>query len=79
MERLSGLVARELPVEGEDFAAAVDFRAGLAGARLDHRAEEAAGQKGVAGPGIRPAWREPRVCGPALTAKCPARDNPMLH
>lgn len=40
---------------------------------------EAAGQKGMVDPGIRPAWRVARVCGPALTVKCPPRDNLMLH
>jgi 4-hydroxy-4-methyl-2-oxoglutarate aldolase len=40
---------------------------------------EAAGQKGMVDPGIRPAWRGARVCGPALTVKCSPRDNLMLH
>jgi hypothetical protein len=42
VEQLSGLRGRRLSVEAEDFAAAADLRAGLAGARLDRRAEEAA-------------------------------------
>ncbi len=40
---------------------------------------EAAGQKGMVDPGIRPAWRGARVCGPAFTVECPLRDNLMLH
>jgi len=40
---------------------------------------EAAEQKGMVDPGIRPAWRGARVCGPALTVKCSPRDNLMLH
>lgn len=40
---------------------------------------EAAGQKGMVDPGIRPAWRGARVCGPAFTVECAPRDNLMLH
>jgi 4-hydroxy-4-methyl-2-oxoglutarate aldolase len=40
---------------------------------------EAAGQRGMVDPRIRPAWRGARVCGPALTVECPPRDNLMLH
>jgi hypothetical protein len=45
VEQLSGLATREPPVEAEDSAAAADFRAGLAGARLDRTAEKAAGRE----------------------------------
>jgi 4-hydroxy-4-methyl-2-oxoglutarate aldolase len=40
---------------------------------------EAAGQKGMIDPAIRPAWAGARVCGPALTVECPPGDNLMLH
>jgi len=40
---------------------------------------EAAGQRGMVDPGIRPAWRGARVCGPAMTVECPSGDNLMLH
>ena len=40
---------------------------------------EAAGQKGMIDPGIRPAWPGARVCGPAATVECPPGDNLMLH
>jgi 4-hydroxy-4-methyl-2-oxoglutarate aldolase len=40
---------------------------------------EAAGQKGMIDPAIRPAWDGARVCGLALTVECPPGDNLMLH
>jgi 4-hydroxy-4-methyl-2-oxoglutarate aldolase len=40
---------------------------------------EAAGQRGMVDPAIRPAWRGAKVCGPALTVDCPPGDNLMLH
>ena len=40
---------------------------------------EAAGQTGMVDPGIRPAWRGARVCGPALTVSGAPHDNLMLH
>jgi 4-hydroxy-4-methyl-2-oxoglutarate aldolase len=40
---------------------------------------EAAGRTGMVDPGIRPAWRGAKVCGPALTVECPPQDNLMLH
>lgn len=40
---------------------------------------EAAGQKGMLDPRIRPAWRSARLCGPAVTVECPPGDNLMLH
>ncbi len=40
---------------------------------------EAAGQKGMIDPAIRPAWPGARVCGPAATVECPPGDNLMLH
>lgn len=40
---------------------------------------EAAGQRGMVDPAIRPMWMGAHVCGPALTVGCPARDNLMLH
>lgn len=40
---------------------------------------EAAGQRGMIDPRIRPAWPCARVCGPALTVQCPPGDNLMLH
>jgi 4-hydroxy-4-methyl-2-oxoglutarate aldolase len=40
---------------------------------------EAAGQKGMIDPAIRPAWSGARVCGPAVTVECPPGDNLMLH
>jgi len=40
---------------------------------------ESAGQKGMVDPAIRPAWPGARLCGPALTLRCPPRDNLMLH
>src|SRR5262245_56968513 len=40
---------------------------------------EAAGQKGMIDPAIRPAWPGARVCGRAATVECPPGDNLMLH
>ncbi|MGH9370365.1 MAG: 4-carboxy-4-hydroxy-2-oxoadipate aldolase/oxaloacetate decarboxylase [Vicinamibacterales bacterium] len=40
---------------------------------------EAAGQKGMVDPAIRPAWPGARVCGRAATVECPPGDNLMLH
>ncbi len=40
---------------------------------------EAAGQKGMIDPPIRPAWPGARMCGPAMTVQCPPGDNLMLH
>jgi 4-hydroxy-4-methyl-2-oxoglutarate aldolase len=40
---------------------------------------EAAGQKGMVDPSIRPAWRGARLCGLAATVECPVGDNLMLH
>lgn len=40
---------------------------------------ESAGQKGMVDPAIRPTWPGARLCGPALTLRCPPRDNLMLH
>jgi 4-hydroxy-4-methyl-2-oxoglutarate aldolase len=40
---------------------------------------EAAGQKGMIDPAIRPAWAGARVCGLAATVECPPFDNLMLH
>jgi 4-hydroxy-4-methyl-2-oxoglutarate aldolase len=40
---------------------------------------EAAGQKGMVDPAIRPAWREAKMCGPAATVECPPGDNLTLH
>ena len=40
---------------------------------------EAAGQKGMVDPSIRPAWPGARVCGRAATVECPPGDNLMLH
>jgi 4-hydroxy-4-methyl-2-oxoglutarate aldolase len=40
---------------------------------------EAAGQKGMIDPAIRPAWSGARVCGRAATVECPPGDNLMLH
>jgi len=40
---------------------------------------EAAGQRGMVDPAIRPMWNGAHVCGPAITVGCPARDNLMLH
>jgi 4-hydroxy-4-methyl-2-oxoglutarate aldolase len=40
---------------------------------------EAAGQRGMVDPAIRPMWNGAHLCGPAITVSCPARDNLMLH
>jgi 4-hydroxy-4-methyl-2-oxoglutarate aldolase len=40
---------------------------------------EAAGQRGMVDPSIKPVWPGAKVCGPAVTVSCPARDNLMLH
>lgn len=40
---------------------------------------EAAGQRGMIDPAIRPAWPGAKVCGIAVTVQCPPGDNLMLH
>lgn len=40
---------------------------------------EAAGQKGMVDPAIRPGWPGARLCGRAVTVECPPADNLMLH
>lgn len=40
---------------------------------------EAAGQRGMVDPTIRPAWAGAQICGPAATVECPPGDNLMLH
>jgi 4-hydroxy-4-methyl-2-oxoglutarate aldolase len=40
---------------------------------------EAAGQRGMVDPAIRPAWPGARLCGRAATVECPPGDNLMLH
>jgi 4-hydroxy-4-methyl-2-oxoglutarate aldolase len=40
---------------------------------------EAAGQRGMADPAIKPMWEGAKICGPAATVSCPPRDNLMLH
>jgi 4-hydroxy-4-methyl-2-oxoglutarate aldolase len=40
---------------------------------------EAAGQRGMVDPAIKPTWLGAKVCGPAVTVSCPPRDNLMLH
>src|SRR5512135_1661538 len=40
---------------------------------------EAAGQRGMVDPAIRPAWPGARLCGPVVTVECPPADNLMLH
>ena len=40
---------------------------------------EAAGQRGMVDPTIRPAWLGAQICGPAATVECPPGDNLMLH
>jgi 4-hydroxy-4-methyl-2-oxoglutarate aldolase len=40
---------------------------------------EAAGQRGMVDPAIRPAWAGARLCGVAATVECPPGDNLMLH
>jgi 4-hydroxy-4-methyl-2-oxoglutarate aldolase len=40
---------------------------------------EAAGQRGMVDPAIRPAWPGAKLCGIAVTVQCPPGDNLMLH
>jgi 4-hydroxy-4-methyl-2-oxoglutarate aldolase len=40
---------------------------------------EAAGQKGMVDPAIRPAWAGAHLCGRVVTVLCPPGDNLMLH
>jgi 4-hydroxy-4-methyl-2-oxoglutarate aldolase len=40
---------------------------------------EAAGQRGMVDPDIRPAWSGAHLCGRVLTVWCPPGDNLMLH
>lgn len=40
---------------------------------------EAAGQRGMVDPAIRPAWAGAQICGRALTVECPPSDNLTLH
>jgi len=40
---------------------------------------EAAGQRGMVDPAIKPMWEGAKICGPAVTVSCPPRDNLMLH
>jgi len=40
---------------------------------------EAAGQQGMVDPAIKPMWPGARVCGKAITVRCPPKDNLMLH
>ncbi len=40
---------------------------------------EAAGQRGMVDPAIRPAWPGARLCGVVMTVECPPADNLMLH
>ena len=40
---------------------------------------EAAGQHGMVDPAIRPAWPAAKMCGIAVTVRCPPGDNLMLH
>jgi 4-hydroxy-4-methyl-2-oxoglutarate aldolase len=40
---------------------------------------EAAGQRGMVDPAIRPAWPGARLAGPVFTVQCPPGDNLMLH
>jgi 4-hydroxy-4-methyl-2-oxoglutarate aldolase len=40
---------------------------------------EAAGQRGMVDPTIRPAWAGAQICGRAATVECPPGDNLMLH
>ena len=40
---------------------------------------EAAGQRGMVDPAIRPAWPGAALCGPVVTVLCPPGDNLMLH
>ena len=36
---------------------------------------EAAGQRGMVDPAIRPVWGDAHLCGPAVTVLCPPGDN----
>jgi 4-hydroxy-4-methyl-2-oxoglutarate aldolase len=40
---------------------------------------EAAGQRGMVDPAIKPMWQGAKICGIAITVSCPPRDNLMLH
>jgi 4-hydroxy-4-methyl-2-oxoglutarate aldolase len=40
---------------------------------------EAAGQRGMVDPTIRPAWAGARIGGVVATVECPPKDNLMLH
>jgi 4-hydroxy-4-methyl-2-oxoglutarate aldolase len=40
---------------------------------------EAAGQRGMVDPAIKPMWHGAKVCGSAVTVSLPPRDNLMLH
>ena len=40
---------------------------------------EAAGQKGMVDPAIRPAWNGARLCGHVVTVRRPPGDNLALH
>jgi 4-hydroxy-4-methyl-2-oxoglutarate aldolase len=40
---------------------------------------EAAERRGMLDPAIRPAWPGAKLCGPAVTVRCPPGDNLMLH
>jgi 4-hydroxy-4-methyl-2-oxoglutarate aldolase len=40
---------------------------------------EAAGQRGMVDPAIKPMWHGAKVCGAAVTVSSPPRDNLMLH
>lgn len=40
---------------------------------------EAAGQRGMVDPGIKPAWPGAKIGGVVFTAECPPKDNLMLH
>ena len=42
-------------------------------------AHEAMGRKGYIDSKIRPFYEGMKVCGPALTCKCPEMDNVTLH
>lgn len=40
---------------------------------------EAAGQRGMVDPAIKPAWPNARIGGVVFTVQCPPQDNLMLH
>ncbi len=42
-------------------------------------AYEAAGQRGMMDPAIRPIYPTAKICGPALTVSCHVGDNLMIH